>query len=137
MSLTPREAFKYGFLARCLENGQDLAGAHAQVKVALDKLASLGSIISSPLDTGWSALKDMGTAAWALGVPAALAAPPLVGGALGYGASKLTDVDDRDVKTIKNDELEDEYRRQTALLRRVKQMRDAKLARKRSGRMYM
>jgi hypothetical protein len=47
----------------------------------------------------------------------ALAGPAVLGGAAGYGMSRLTDIDDTDVDEIKKREIIDEYYRQIELLK--------------------
>ncbi len=116
---TPREAFKVGFLARCAEEGLTADEIAGRVKAAGDKFASLlgglGSAAGSVLSTG---------------IPLAIAAPVALGGIAGYGLSRMTDIDDTDVKEIKNNELLDTYAAETAKLRRQKAVRDFKAGRK-------
>lgn len=135
MSLTPREAFKYGFLGRCVEEGMSLPEAHQQVKLAIDKMAGLSFMIEKPMGAGVDAVKGLGKAVWSAGIPAALAIPPVLGGLAGYGLARATDINDKDEKEVKSDELKDEYARQTELLLRTKALRDARMKRKRSGRL--
>lgn len=113
--LTPREAFKVGFLARCAEEGLSPAQIQDRVKLARDKFAgvldSLGHAAGSVFSTG---------------APLALIAPPALGAIAGYGLSRATDIDDTDVDEIKNNELLDTYANETAKLRRQKAVRDFK-----------
>lgn len=124
--LTPREAFKVGFLARCAEDGVSPADTLDRVKQAsavLDRLltrgaektAFLGELAGGVLNFA----KDVGPYA-ALGLAAA---PPVIGGAAGYGLSRALDIDDTDVADVKDRELTEEYRRQTELLNRTRQQR--------------
>lgn len=113
MPLTSREAFKVGFLARCAQDGLSPDETYARVKLAcdtLEKRAILGTVIDKTFSTG------KGLAGYA--VPAALLAPPVLGGLGGYALAKATDVDDTDVDAIKSRELIEEYRRQASRLRR-------------------
>jgi hypothetical protein len=133
--LTPREAFKVGFLSYCVETGLDLTQAHALVKTALDKLA-----LFNPLDVVSKAVdiaKPVASTALGLGVPLALAAPPIAGGIAGYSAAKLSDIDDTDVKEIRKRELIDELQRQTERLKREKATRAFEQQRKRTGRIFL
>jgi hypothetical protein len=134
MSLTPREAFKFGFLSRCVESGLSLEEIQQQAKQAADKLAGWLPDFSAPVSAGWGALKGVSGKALAIGIPTALAAPPILGGLAGYGLSRAMDVNERDVDEVKRDELVDEYRRQTDLLRRAKAIRDARKTHKHPGR---
>lgn len=136
MSLTPREAFKYGFMARCLEQGHDLDGIEQQVKLAMVKLAGWSDLLTKPLGLAGKAATGLGSGAWAA-IPALAAAPPILGGMAGYALARGTDVNERDVKEVQKDELTDEYRRQTELLHRVKAIRDARRMQKRPGRPFM
>ena len=133
MSLTPREAFKFGFLSRCVEHGLSLDQVHQQVKEALDKLAGWTDLITKPAGAAAHGVASMSPYAMA-----GLAAAPLaIGGLGGFGLAKAVDVNERDADEVKRDEVTDEYERQTDLLRRVKAIRDAKQSRKRSGRLLM
>ena len=120
--LTPREAFKVGFLSRCVEEGLDLGQIQARVKEATDKLAF------DPSFGLYGTLKDLATPVVKTiadyGVPAMLAAPPIVGGLAGYAASKMSDVSDLDIKDIKRHELIDELQRQTQRLQMERATRD-------------
>ncbi len=117
--LTPREAFKVGFLARCAEEGLTADQIQARVKYAADKFAGfmdgLGSAAGSVMSTG---------------IPLAGLAPIALGGVAGYGLSRMTDIDDTDVDEIKNNELLDTYAQETAKLRRQKAVRDFKAGQK-------
>lgn len=113
--LTPREAFKVGFLARCAEEGLSADQIAARVKFAQDKFAGLMAGLSS-----------VGSSALSTGLPLALLAPIALGGVAGYGLSRATDIDDTDVDEIKNQELLDTYAQQTAKVKRQKAVRDYK-----------
>jgi hypothetical protein len=132
MPLSPREAFKVGFISRCVEEGLDLPQTHARVKEALDKLAGLTDLPGKLLDLSRPVTHN----ALAYGIPLALAAPPIIGGVGGYLASKGTDIDDTDVEEIQRRELIDEYRRQTARLLQLRQLRERTGQGKAPGRLY-
>ena len=114
MSLTEKDAFKLGFLARCAE--EQLRGEALEQRIAAagawadnEKTAS-GWVKFSPFDLGGGSLGGLNSAAWSalkgIGMAGAgiLTAPfPVValgGGAAGYGAAKMLepDVSDEDVK---------------------------------------
>ena len=127
--LSPRDAFKVGFLSRCIEEGLDLNQTHDRVKLAMDKVA-----LEIPgLSTAWDAAKNVA----GYGIPLLLAAPPVLGGLAGYGAAKMSDIGDLDVKDIKRRELIDELQRQTQRLQVEKATRDAQKQQKRPGRMFL
>jgi hypothetical protein len=135
--LNNRDAFKIGFLSRCVEEGLTLSETHGRVKEAMDKLASLldipGKVAGGVLDAG----KSLASTALGYGIPLALAGPPILGGLAGYGAAKLGDVDDTDVKEVKKRELIDELQQQTERLQREKATRDFDAQRKRTGRVFL
>lgn len=108
-----RQHFKAAFIARCIDAGFTTPEQiTALVKSAMEKQAI--PVISQALDLGKSLIST--GASWA--VPLALAGPPLAGAAAGHLAAKATDVDDFDVDEAKRQEVIDEYRRQTARLKR-------------------
>lgn len=136
MPLNSNEAFKVGFLARCAADGLGPDEMLSRVKAARDllqKRAFLGGLVDRGLDLGTSAVKGLGS----YGIPAALAAPPILGGLAGYGLAKATDIDDTDVQAVKNRELIDEYRRQASILKRQRSIRDYRDERTRTGRVFM
>lgn len=118
--LSAREAFKVGFLARCAEDGLSLPESLEAVKTATEKLAFLGSLVGGAMDMGKSVI---GTGMH-YGVPLALAAPPALGALAGAGLAKATDIDDEDVNEIKDREVLNAYKNETARLRRQKAVRD-------------
>lgn len=123
--LTPQEAFKVGFLARCARDGLTPPQMLARVKLAgdlLEKHAVLGGLMGGAAGAAGGVANRVA----GLGIPLALAAPPIVGGLGGYALARMTDVDDTDVDAIKNQELVDEYRRQAEALRRRRAVRDSK-----------
>ena len=124
--MNPQAAFKLGFLSRCVEEGVPMERVPIFVKLATDKVAFLKDILGGA--------RTLGTTALSLGIPLALAAPPILGGVAGYTAAKLTDVDDTDVGEIKQRELIDELQRQTDRLKREKSIRDYQQQRKSTGR---
>lgn len=123
MPLTSQEAFKVGFLARCVRDGLTPDQMLTRVKAAealLEKRAFLGGLLGGAAHAAGGVAKGLA----GYGVPLALAAPPILGGLAGYGLAKATDVDDTDVDSIKNQELVNEYRRQAEEMRRRRAVRD-------------
>ena len=114
--LTQREAFKVGFVHRCIEEG--LAGPQIEqlAKQALDKLAL--PIVAPILEHTLTALKGAGK--W--GIPLGLALPPLAGAGAGYAAGRYLDPSTRGAEEVKSEELSDEYRRQAKKLRLAQQL---------------
>lgn len=130
--LTSKEAFKAGFLARCAVAGLSIEESRAAVKEAQAALTQKSAFVGSIID----AIKGLGQTALGWGIPAALAAPPIVGGLAGYGLARATDISDTDVADIKDRELMDEYSRQTEKLKRQRAIRDYEKARQRTGRIF-
>lgn len=112
--MTTREAFKFGFCVGCLDAG-------LSVKKAWNPLDSA----SAALGGAFNAAKTLAPTA----ILAALAAPPIAGGTVGYMAGKATDDDDTDVENAKTDDLIAELRRNAAHLNRVKALRQKGLVR--------
>lgn len=126
MPLSDREAFKVGFLARCVEDGLDRDQMLQTVKQAADKLAGfLGDI------------GGMASGAFHTAAPLALLAPPALGALAGAGLAKATDIDDADVDDVKDREVIDAYQTEAAKLRRQKAVRDYARARQRTGRIFL
>ena len=122
--MDPREAFKIGFMARCIEEGL------SQEKTAeLVEKAAEGTI---------SGLVDAGKAVTYPLALAALAAPPTIGGLAAYFNNRALDTSDQgDVEEIKQRELTESYRRMAEQLRQTKALRDRKAKRKRSGQVFL
>jgi hypothetical protein len=134
--LTPREAFKVGFLARCAEDGLTPDQMLSRVKLAaemFEKRAFLGKLLDKGVDAGLGAAGGMAR----LGGLAAVIAPPVLGAMGGYGLAKATDVDDTDVDEIKKRELVEEYQRQAAKMHRQKLVRSYKNDVQRTGRVFI
>lgn len=134
--LTPKEAFKVGFLTRCVEDGLTPDQMLSAVKLAADmfeKRAFIGSLLGKGVDTAAGAAGSLGR----MGAVGALLAPPILGGVAGYGLARATDVDDTDVDAIKNRELVEEYQRQAAKMHRQKMVRQYKQDVERTGRVFI
>lgn len=131
--MDPREAFKVGFLARCVEEGLSLEEAGDRVKQASEKLAGITDLLGKVVDLG----KPVVGAGMNWGIPAMLAGPPILGGIAGFTAGKATDIDDLDVDEVKKRELIDELNRQTERLKRERSIRDYRSQRKQTGRVFL
>jgi hypothetical protein len=117
--LTEREAFKVGFLRKCADDGLTVGETAdlAKTTAAQIKAAGIQDLLMKPyntaMDVAGHGLQRLGT----LGIAGLIGGPALLGGAAGLGLSKLMDSDDTDVKTVKKQELIDEYRRQVRRLK--------------------
>ncbi len=121
--LSKLEAFKLGVLTNFADRGLSVEEMRAHVKKANDALDAVANCpaegeTQKQADGFFDAIKSLGTT----GAIALALAPPALGAAGGVAHSKLTDVDEDDVETIKRKELADEYRRQAARLRQTKEL---------------
>lgn len=132
-----RESFKFGFMSRCIENGcTDVGEIQQLVKSALGLgpfSYLLGEGAGSAVDTAGKVIGK----GLEYGVPALLAAPPILGYLGGRAAAKLTDADDFDVDDVKREELTNEYRNQTARLLQEAALRRARTSGTQSGRAFL
>jgi hypothetical protein len=150
----PNEAFKLGFLSRCVEEGlssSETAALAKQASVAFEKEAN--PVISSALGLGSTAFKGLtDLVKTPLGLakdttslvkdvlPAGMlmaALPPAAGGLAAVLKNTATDISDADVDEAKQQELVDTYRRMAAQLKRQRAARDYKNQSKRSGRVFL
>jgi hypothetical protein len=108
-----RQAFKAAFIAECIADG------HTTPEQVLDR--------AEQVKAGWlggagkaigGLLQGIGGAATSFALPAALAAPPIIGAVGGHLAAKAQDVDEDDVASMRRQEMLEELRRQTAKLQR-------------------
>jgi hypothetical protein len=137
--LSKQEAFKFGFITNCVEEGLSIEDMRVRVKKASDCLDALESLekqgggFSELVDDAGDLFKTVArTAGGAL-----LFAPPALGAAAGYLHSKSTDVDDDDVEDIKSQELIDEYERQAEKLRQTKRLREIEARSSRPRGLYL
>jgi len=110
--MNSKEAFKIGFVARCLEKGMSL---DEMTTLAKEGLTKVSTIVGDVTRTGTSLVNSL--------LPLAIAGPPIVGGLLGYSAARATDIDDRDVDDVKNQELVQTYNTESDRLRRQQALR--------------
>lgn len=131
------EAFKLGFLARCVEEGMNPEQTHGLSKLAAS-LYEKQAIINLPSPTG-----EIRNAVGTFGdmVPylaAGLAIPPALGGFAAYLANQAADTEgSQGIENIKRQELQDTYERMAGQLARQKERQDYKSKRKRTGRVFM
>ena len=135
--MTPREAFKFGFLQHCVQQGFSLP----QIEKIAETLVSsrekqangegeqnLLSQVTGYLPS-WGTLKDVGKligGAGVLGTAGLIAAPPILGSVGGYLTAKMTDIDQDTVDDVKRQELIDELDRQTMLLNQQRRLVEQK-----------
>jgi hypothetical protein len=117
--LTPKEAFKVGFLRKCSEAGlsaEETLDAVRQV-TTLVKSAGIQDFLTKPYETALNVVGSLGKTVGGYGLGAAAIGPAVLGGAAGLGLAHMQDIDDTDVDAIKKREIIDEYYRQIELLR--------------------
>jgi hypothetical protein len=157
--MSPAEAFKLGFLSRCVEeglSGSQIAGLSKQASDFFDKQAfasaapSLGStllnaagsvpsFLTGGAKSGLGMVRDVTGLAKDLSPLALLAAaaPPTIGGVAAVLKNQATDISEEDVGEAKQQELADTYHRMAEQLRRQQAARSFKKDRKQSGRVFM
>ena len=147
--LSEQEAFKLGVLAEFADKGLSVDQMRERVKRASDALDAVAAIPDEETSDESSSMDKeafpslsidkllgmIGSGSKTALITAALA-PPAIGAAAGVAHSKLTDVDEDDVDTVKRKELIDEYRRQAARLRQTKELQTL-TASKPSGGLYL
>lgn len=122
--MEPREAFKIGFMSRCIEEG-----------LSQEKTAEL---IEKTANSTLSGLVEGAKAVMYPAAALALAAPPTLGGLAAYFNNKAVDTaDEGDVDEVKKKELRESYRRMAEQLRQSKGLRERKASRKRSGQVFL
>ena len=144
--MQPNEAFRLGFLARCVEEGLSADATFElskQAAAVMEKAALTPDWIAQqlfgPVNKLTGAVKGVGDAASSMMpyVGAAMAVPPLLGGTAAYLVNHATDTDAADVEEAKNHELAETYNRMASQLQRQKQLQAYKAKRKSSGRVFL
>jgi hypothetical protein len=130
--MTPEEAFKFGFLARCVE----MRLPNDEIQKRAEKLASVRKVgfatltLPDPVESGKNALLYGGAAA--------VAVPALAYGGgrmLGHVAAGAGQPDSGEyIEQAKTDELHDEYDRRIRQLQKLRAARGLTADRKSSGR---
>jgi hypothetical protein len=141
--MQPNEAFKIGFLARCVEEGLSPTQTGELVKQAAEQFEKQS--LPNLLSTGTTAVNGLKNSLVGLGkasVPLlsmAAAAPPTLGAATAYLANRAVDVDDdAAVEDLRKQELIDTYRRMSEQLeRQQRQISGRKQKRKQGGRIHL
>ncbi len=137
------EAFKIGFLSRCVEEGLSEEKTAELVEKGAGVLEDIGGIWQ---EEGEDKPEKSAGVASAIGkflaesgpkaVMAGLAAGPLLGAGGAYLYNKATDVDATDVEEIKKKELADQYQRMSEQLDRQSDLRRYQQERKRKGQVF-
>jgi len=116
--MTPKEAFKIGFLHKCAADGLSPDETMERIRHATLMMKTAGPIkdvvdtVKAPV--GWAANK-----AFNYGVPLALFGPPILGLGAGYALSKMRD-DTFDKDEARKKEEIAEYQRAVEKLRRLR-----------------
>ena len=143
--MQPHEAFKLGFLARCVEEGLSPAQTNSLAKTAADLLnkqafvrEAIGQVTGTVKDTAdaGKSVVEFGKSMWPLAA-LAVGVPAGAGALAAYLQNSATDVDSSDVEDAKQQELVDTYRRMSDQLGRQKQLREYKQQRKRTGQVFL
>jgi hypothetical protein len=135
MALSAREAFKVGFLSRCVEEQLTPAQMLERVQAANDLLEKR-AFITGMLDKLYGLGEGVAKGLFMYGLPLALAAPPIIGGIGGYALSRATDIDYQDIEEVKNMELVEAYKRETEALRRRRAIKDYAKKKRKTGRVF-
>jgi DNA helicase TIP49 (TBP-interacting protein) len=143
--MQPHEAFKLGFLSRCVEEGLSPEQINGLAKSAAEFLGkqafvreAIGQVTGTVKDTAdaGKSVVEFGKSMWPLAA-LAVGVPAGAGALTAYLQNAATDVDATDVEEAKQQELMDTYRRMADQLGRKKQMRDYKQQRKRTGQVFL
>jgi hypothetical protein len=143
--MLPNEAFRLGFMARCVEEGMSADETYALSKtaaVSMEKLGftkwlaeqALGPVNEAAKTT--KSLTDAVSGSMPL-VGMGLMVPPLLGGTAAWLVNHATDTDGSDVEEAKQHELIDTYNRMSGQLQRQKQLQSYKANRKRTGQVFL
>lgn len=132
------EAFKLGFLSRCVEEGMNPEQTHGLSKLAASLFEKQSFVLNLPSPAGEvrNAVGTLGDMAPYLA--AGLAIPPALGGLAAYLANQATDTESsQGVDNIKRQELQETYERMAGQLQRQKERQDYKAKRKSTGRIFL
>jgi fructose/tagatose bisphosphate aldolase len=137
MALTARESFKVAFVNQCLQQGMTLEEIHETIKAGHVKMAAITDLITAPIKGISQAAGSTAGTLGQLGLLGALAAPPIIGGTLGYTAARATDIDEHDTKAQKQRELIAELRRLTQQAQTNRLAKQYKNQREETGNMFV
>jgi hypothetical protein len=150
--MTEKEAFKFGFVARCVRDGVNPQEIPLRIKQATEKLAGgpalaagaagagagLGAMASSAVSP---LLNASGSVLSSIGWPAiaALGLTPMVaGGTAAYLKNKALDTDDStDIQAAKAEELIDTYQQMTERLKQRRREIEAKKLRSSNRQVFL
>jgi hypothetical protein len=111
--LSPQDQFKVVFLEKCAEQGLSALEILQRVKTAQDRVKQAGPF-AEVIEAIGGGLKGLSNYA----IPAAFAAPPIIGGLLGHGYAKMQEPTEDTIESIQQGEIADEYKKQTQRLKR-------------------
>ncbi len=131
--MRPNEAFKLGFLTRCVEEGLSPEDTVKLVKSASDCFNKESGIVSDTIGTAGKVIGSLGTPA----LIGAAALPPALGGLAAYFHNKATDTDAEEVEEVKKKELIQTYQRMADQLRRHKKLQNQRTEKKRTGQVFL
>lgn len=143
--MLPNEAFRLGFMARCVEEGLSADETYALSKTASASMEKLGFTkwiaeqALGPFNETAKTTKNMADAVSSAMpfVGMGLMAPPVLGGTAAWLVNHATDTDGSDVEEAKQHELIDTYNRMSGQLQRQKQLQAYKAKRKRTGQVFL
>lgn len=123
------DAFKLGFLSRCVEEGMNPERTHDLAKMA-------ASILPSPTGEVRNVVGTIGDLLPYLA--GGLAIPPALGGLAAYFANSAMDTESsKGVENVKRQELKETYERMTGQLERQAVSKKYKAKRKKTGRIFL
>jgi hypothetical protein len=99
--MTPVEAFKAGFLAKCAEDGC----SPEEICQRIRKAASVGGAVTGAASAAGGALSGVAKTALPYILTALLAGPPAVGALGGWGLGRMVNDDFDPDEVLKNEEL--------------------------------
>lgn len=125
--MTPKEAFRLGFLTRCAEMSLSSEETNKLAKRASDLFLTktAGPIADTVKSVGWPLML------------AGLSAPVLAGSGAAYFQNKALDTDEADIDEIKKKELIETYQRMSEQLARKRRIREVRHNHKPSGRVLL
>jgi DNA helicase TIP49 (TBP-interacting protein) len=143
--MQPHEAFKLGFLSRCVEEGLSPQQTNVLAKSAAEMLTkqafvreAIGQVTGTVKDTAdaGKSVVEFGKSMWPLAA-LAVGVPAGAGALTAYLQNSATDSDSSDVEDAKRQELLDTYRRMTEQMNRQQKLRGYKEQRKRTGQVFL
>jgi enoyl-CoA hydratase/carnithine racemase len=120
--MTPQEAFKLGFLARCVEEN-----------LSQEKIAEAADFFSKLAFFDFGPLKDLSR----LAIAGALTAPPAAGALTAYLSNSASDTDKSELDVVRNRELINAYQQAAKKIQAQTERREYKKERKPKPNIYL